>query len=187
VVTFLLVGAAIVVMGIIYRRPQQRQQHPGPLRPRLMPGRRSDEDGVIASQLAVLMPALLLLLMLAVQFGLWAHASQLARAAADEAAYIAALPDSTEQPARRPPPGCSPRPATSPTSDHRRPQPDTVVATVTGVAPQVVPGFRWSVSPPPRRRPGRAVHPPRRTMTRWRNEDGSVAVEAAVVAPACWC
>ena len=42
-----------------------------------------DDEGMLASELAILMPALLLLLMLAVQFGLWSHASQLARAAAE--------------------------------------------------------------------------------------------------------
>jgi Flp pilus assembly protein TadG len=112
-----------------------------------MAGRWSDEDGVIASQLAVLMPALLMLLMLAVQFGLWAHASQLARAAADEAAYIAALPEASEQAGRAAAAGLLAQAgnltAVQISVDR---QPDTVVATVRGVAPQVVPGFRWSVS-----------------------------------------
>jgi Flp pilus assembly protein TadG len=112
-----------------------------------MSARWTDEDGVIASQLAVLMPALLVLLMLAVQFGLWAHASQLARAAADEAVYIAALPDASEQAGRAAAAGLLTQAgnltAVQITIDRR---PDTVVATVTGVAPQVVPGFRWSVS-----------------------------------------
>jgi Flp pilus assembly protein TadG len=112
-----------------------------------MPARFTDEDGVVASQLAVLMPALLVLLMLAVQFGLWAHASQLARAAADEAAYIAALPDATEQSGRAAAAGLLAQAgnltAVTVTVDRR---PDTVVATVRGIAPQVVPGFRWSVA-----------------------------------------
>ncbi len=106
-----------------------------------------DEDGVIASQLAILMPALLLLIMLAVQFGLWAHASQLARAAADEAAYIAALPDSTDTAGQAAAAGLLAQAGhlTDIRIDIDR-TPDTVVATVAGVAPQVVPGFRWSVS-----------------------------------------
>ncbi len=106
-----------------------------------------DEDGVIASQLAILMPALLLLIMLAVQFGLWAHASQLARAAADEAAYIAALPDSTDTAGQTAAAGLLAQAGhlTDIRIDIDR-TPDTVVATVAGVAPQVVPGFRWSVS-----------------------------------------
>lgn len=106
----------------------------------------SEEDGVIASQLAVLMPALLLLIMLAVQFGLWAHASQLARAAADEAAYIAALPDSTDAAGQA---------AAAALLDQAGNltdiaisldrQPEMIVATVVGRAPQVVPGFSWQV------------------------------------------
>jgi Flp pilus assembly protein TadG len=95
----------------------------------------------------VLMPALLVLLMLAVQFGLWAHASQLARAAADEAAYIAALPETTDTAGRAAAAGLLAQAgnltAVTITVDR---QPDTVIATVEGVAPQVVPGFGWSVS-----------------------------------------
>ena len=106
-----------------------------------------DEDGMIASQLAILMPALLLLLMLGVQFGLWAHASQLARAAADEAAYTAALPDSTDTAGQTAASSLLVQAGhlTDIRIDIDR-TPDTVVATVAGVAPQVVPGFRWSVS-----------------------------------------
>ena len=106
-----------------------------------------DEDGMIASQLAILMPALLLLLMLGVQFGLWAHASQLARAAADEAAYIAALPDSTDTAGQVAASSLLAQAGhlTDIRIDIDR-TPDRVVATVAGVAPQVVPGFRWSVS-----------------------------------------
>jgi Flp pilus assembly protein TadG len=110
-------------------------------------GQLRDEDAVIASQLAILMPALLALIMLAVQFGLWAHASQLARAAADEAAYIAALPDSTDTAGQTAAQGLLTQAGhlTDITIDIDR-TPDTVIATVAGVAPQVVPGFRWSVS-----------------------------------------
>ena len=106
-----------------------------------------DEDGVIASQLAILMPALLLLIMLAVQFGLWAHASQLARAAADEAAYTAALPDSTDTAGHVAASSLLAQAGhlTDIGIDIGRTD-DTVVATVTGTAPQVVPGLRWSVS-----------------------------------------
>ena len=106
-----------------------------------------DEDGVIASQLAILMPALLLLIMLAVQFGLWSHASQLARAAADEAAYTAALPGSTIETGQAAAAGLLAQAGhlTDIRIDIDRTD-ELVLATVTGVAPQVVPGFRWSVS-----------------------------------------
>ena len=106
-----------------------------------------DEAGVIASQLAILMPALLLLIMLAVQFGLWAHASQLARAAANEAAYTAALPDTTDQHGRDAAAGLLAQAGhlTEVRVDIDRTG-ELVVATVTGLAPQVVPGFGWSVA-----------------------------------------
>ena len=106
-----------------------------------------DEGGMIASELAILMPALLLLIMLAVQFGLWAHASQLARAAADEAAYIASLPDATDAAGQAAAAGLLAQ--AGHLTDIRIEIDRTgevVVATVTGVAPQVAPGFRWSVS-----------------------------------------
>jgi Flp pilus assembly protein TadG len=106
-----------------------------------------DEEGVIASQLAILMPALLLLIMLAVQFGLWAHATQLARAAADEAAYTAALPGSHDTAGQSAAAGLLAQ--AGHLADIRIDIDRTdarVLATVTGVAPQVVPGFRWTVS-----------------------------------------
>ncbi len=106
-----------------------------------------DEDGVIASQLAILIPALLLLVMLGVQFGLWAHASQLARAAADEAAYTAALPGSTIESGQAAAAGLLAQAGHLSDIRIRIDRTDAlVVATVTGVAPQVAPGFRWSVS-----------------------------------------
>jgi len=106
-----------------------------------------DEDGMLASELAILMPALLLLIMLAVQFGLWAHASQLARAAADEAAYTAALPGAANETGQVAAAGLLTQAGhlTDIQIDIDRTE-TLVVATVTGVAPQVVPGFRWSVS-----------------------------------------
>ena len=104
------------------------------------------EAGIIATQLAVLMPALLLLLMLGVQFGLWAHASQLARAAADEAAFIASLPESTDTAGHAAALGLLAQAGnlTDPSVTIDR-SPELIVATVSGIAPQVVPGFRWSV------------------------------------------
>ena len=112
-----------------------------------MTGRQHSEDGMLASELAILMPALLLLLMLAVQFGLWAHATQLARAAADEAAYTAALPDTSDTAGQTAAAGLLAQAGHLTDIHIRIDRIDTrVVATVSGVAPQVVPGFRWSVS-----------------------------------------
>ena len=105
------------------------------------------QDGVIASQLAVLMPALLLLIMLAVQFGLWAHATQLAAAAADTAAATAALPEATLDDAHAAATGLLAQ-AGNLTDTRIVLDRDTTqaTATVTGAAPQVVPGIAWSVS-----------------------------------------
>jgi Flp pilus assembly protein TadG len=110
-------------------------------------GRVGDEAGVVATQLAVLMPALLLLVMLAVQFGLWAHASQLARAAADHAAHTAALPDATAAAGHTAAGGLLAQAGnlTAVEVTVKR-GPAVAVATVTGTAPQVVPGLRWRVS-----------------------------------------
>ena len=104
------------------------------------------EDGVIATQLAVLMPGLLLVLMLAVQFGLWAHASQLARAAADEAAFTAALPEGTDAAAHQAAHELLSQAGNLEEVAIRiETTDDAVSATVTGHAPQLTPGMRWSV------------------------------------------
>ena len=109
--------------------------------------RAASEDGVAATQLAVVMPALLLLVMLAVQFGLWAHGSQLADAAADAAVSAASVVGGTDEAGRVAAAGLLEQAGnlTDVAVDVVR-QDGVVVATVTGVAPQVVPGFRWSVS-----------------------------------------
>jgi Flp pilus assembly protein TadG len=111
------------------------------------------ESGVMATQLAVLMPALLLLIMLAVQFALWAHATQLADAAADTAAAAAALPTGTVgqgEDAAAALLGQAGNLGDVAITVERGT--DRAVATVTGIAPNVVPGFRWSVT-------GRAAAP----------------------------
>jgi len=109
--------------------------------------RRADEAGVIATQLAVLMPALLMLIMLAVQFALWAHATQLADAAADAGAAAAALADGTADQGEAA--AIAMLAQAGNLTDivvevDRGPQQATAV--VTGIAPNVVPGFRWSVT-----------------------------------------
>lgn len=105
------------------------------------------EAGLIASQLAVVMPALLLLVMLTVQAGLWAHATHLAQAAADTAASTAALPDTTPHDARQAALGLLAQAGNltdatvTVTLDQAQ-----AAATVTGMAPQVVPGIRFGVT-----------------------------------------
>ncbi len=108
---------------------------------------RSDgQSGLIATQLAVLMPALLLLVMLTVQFALWAHATQLADAAADAAATTAALPTASSEDAQAAAANLLAQAgnlsAVRIVVDRGGEQ---ATAMVSGVAPNVVPGFRWSV------------------------------------------
>lgn len=109
-----------------------------------MTHRDDGEAGMIATQLAVLMPALLLLVMLAVQFALWMHATQLADAAANTAASTAALPDATVDAARTAATGLLGQAGNltdvTVTVDRTA---DQAAATVTGAAPNVVPGWRW--------------------------------------------
>lgn len=109
--------------------------------------RLDDQAGVVATQLAVLMPALLLLVMLAVQFGMWAHATQLARAAADTAAFTAALADTTDTDGHAAAAGLLAQAGNLDDIVVTIDRADgLVVATVTGTAPQLTPGFRWQVS-----------------------------------------
>lgn len=108
---------------------------------------RDGQAGVVASQLAVLMPAVLLLVMLGVQFALWAHGTQLADAAADTAASTAALPGATAEQGRAAAAALLAQAGNlaNPTITVQR-DADRVTATVTGTAPQVVPGLpAWSV------------------------------------------
>lgn len=112
-----------------------------------MTSRARSEDGVAATQLAVVMPALLLLVMLAVQFGLWAHASQLADAAADAGVSAASIVGGTDEVGHDAAAGLLAQVGHLSDVAIEVSRADGVVtATVSGVAPQVVPGFRWSVS-----------------------------------------
>lgn len=112
-----------------------------------MTDRGDGEAGVIATQLAVLMPALLLLVMLAVQFALWAHATQLADAAADSAASTAALPAGTVADGETAAAGLLAQAGNlADIAIVVERGADRATATVTGTAPHVVPGFRWAVT-----------------------------------------
>jgi Flp pilus assembly protein TadG len=104
-------------------------------------------EGLVATELAVVMPALLLLIMLTVQLGLWAHASHLARAAADAAATTAAAPDATPADGQAAAAGLLAQAGnlTDVTIVVDR-SGDMAIATVRGTAPHVVPRFRWRVS-----------------------------------------
>lgn len=105
------------------------------------------QAGLTATQLAVVMPALLFWIMLIVQYGLWFHAKQVVAAAAAEAVDVAQVPTnsvaSAEQAARS-------FLAQSGNLAHVTitvtPTADLVIVRVSGEAPQLVPGIRWTVT-----------------------------------------
>ncbi len=105
-----------------------------------------DQDGLIASQLAIVMPAVLLLIMLSVQYGLWAHSQQLVSAAADIAVTAAAVPDGTADDATAAARSylAGAGNVTGLTVNVARSAGDVTVR-ITGRSPQVVPGFPMAV------------------------------------------
>jgi len=107
--------------------------------------RRRDDSGIGAVTTALMMPALLVMIMLVVQAGLYWHAHQRASAAADQAAASAATPTGTEQGGRQ---------AAQMFLDGAPIEgswvqvvrgPEEVQATVGGTAPQLVPGISFAV------------------------------------------
>ena len=70
-------------------------QPTGRRRPTRRRGRRGDERGVSSTELAVLMPVLILLVLMPIQVGLWWHAKQAAEVAAEQAANAAQLANGT--------------------------------------------------------------------------------------------
>lgn len=112
---------------------------------RLRRRRPRDEAGVTALLTAMLMPAVLLLVILVVQAGLYYHAHQRATAAADRAVAAARTPDGTEadgQAAAQVFLDGAPLDGAAVQVDRG---PEEVEATVTGIAPQLVPGITWQV------------------------------------------
>ena len=109
--------------------------------------RRSTEAGVATMQLAVLMPALLFWIGLIVQFGLWYHAKHVAGAAADEAIDAAQTPTGTAEDG-----SAAARSFLDQSGDLSNIEvtvdraADRVVVLVRGDAPQLVPGFSWTVT-----------------------------------------
>ena len=99
------------------------------------------------SEVAILFPAVLFFLMLIVQYGLWWHAKQVADGAAAEAAAATRVVSGTEEA------GTGAGEAflaeagnlTDVTVSVDR-GPDVVTVTVTGRAPQLVPGYAWAVT-----------------------------------------
>ncbi len=98
-------------------------------------------------QIAILFPAVLLWLLLIVQYGLWWHGKQVAAAAAAEAIDAAQAPDGSEedgtQAAQRFLAGSG---NLSDVTISVSRGPEEVTAEVQGRAPQLIPGFTWSVT-----------------------------------------
>ena len=116
------------------------------------------------TQVAVLLPALLFWIMLIVQYGLWFHAKQVANAAAAEAVDAAQVPGNTVASAEQAAP-VVPRPVGQPRPRHRRRRLPPRISSACGSrveAPQLVPGFDWTVTSVARRRSRRFIPEPER-------------------------
>jgi Flp pilus assembly protein TadG len=107
--------------------------------------RRRGDAGVTALMTAMLMPAVLLLMMLVVQGGLYYHAHQRATAAADRAVAAARTPTGTEASGRNAAQLFLDGAPLDGATVHIDRGADQVEATVTGFAPELVPGIRWRV------------------------------------------
>lgn len=107
----------------------------------------SRELGLASTELAVLMPVLIALVLAPIQLGLWWHASQVADAAAREAVDAAQVEGATQ--------------ADGVAAAHRfldaagnltdrhvtvTRTTDTVTVNVTGTAPRLIPGLDWQVA-----------------------------------------
>ena len=111
-------------------------------------GRRwRDERGMTTIQVAILFPVVLFWIMLIVQYGLWWHAKQVANAAAAEAVDAAQISSAS---ARDGEDAAASYLAQSGNLDNITVtvsrEPTVVTVEVRGDAPQLVPGFAWSVT-----------------------------------------
>ena len=111
------------------------------------PKLRRDEKGLTSTELAVLMPVLITLVLVPFQVALWWHATQIADAAAREAVDAAQVASASEDDGIRAAQwflnaaGNVTEPAVTVTRT-----PDTVTVEVTGRAPRLIPGFDWRVA-----------------------------------------
>ena len=113
-----------------------------------MHARRSHGDrGMTTSQVAIVFPALLLFIMLIVQYGLWFHAKQVADTAAAEALDAAQTPTGSADDGHRAAQSflAGSGNLDEVTIDVERDL-EQVQVVITGAAPQLVPGFAWNVT-----------------------------------------
>ncbi len=105
------------------------------------------DEGLTSTELAVVMPVLIALVLVPFQVGLWWHAHQVAHAAAREAVAAAQAAEATEEQGIRAAEwfldaaGNITEPQVSITRTV-----DTVTVQVTGRAPRLLPGFDWQVT-----------------------------------------
>jgi Flp pilus assembly protein TadG len=105
------------------------------------------QDGSNTTELVLLMPVVLTLVMLVVQFGLWMHARQVVLAAAQEALSVAQQLDATSDAGRgRAEEFLAQAGGVRYAAVVVDRQATTATASVTGVTPAVVPGFSLGVS-----------------------------------------
>lgn len=105
------------------------------------------EEGLTSTALAVLMPALLFWIMLIVQYGLWFHAKQVAGAAASEAVSAAKVAGGTGDDGERAALDFLSQSGNLDDVTVTVDRADQVVRVeITGAAPRLVPGIRWSVT-----------------------------------------
>ena len=105
------------------------------------------QDGSSTTELVLLMPIVLTLVMLVVQFGLWMHARQVVLSAAQEALSVAQQMDATSDAGRgRAEEFLAQAGGVRDAAVVVDRQATTATASVTGVTPAVVPGFSLGVS-----------------------------------------
>jgi Flp pilus assembly protein TadG len=109
--------------------------------------KRRGETGLTSTELAVVMPVLIALVLVPFQVGLWWHARQIADAAAREAVDAAQVATATEADGKRAAQwfldaaGNITEPEVTVTRTT-----ETVTVEVTGRAPRLLPGFDWAVT-----------------------------------------
>jgi Flp pilus assembly protein TadG len=105
------------------------------------------EHGVSSTQVAILMPVLILWVMLAVQYALWFHAKQVAGAAAAEAVDAAQTPAGSAADGRRAAASFLEQSGNIESAAIAVDRSvDRVDVEISGAAPQLVPGFAWTVT-----------------------------------------
>ena len=109
--------------------------------------RRRSEAGLTSTELAVLMPVLIALVLVPFQVALWWHAKQVADGAAREAIDAAQVVTATEADGMRAAQWFLDAAGNITESDVTVTRTaDTVTAQVTGRAPRLLPGFDWRVT-----------------------------------------